>query len=92
MRTRAPRADRVYGTAIALAATWLASLAIGCGDGAQRPHVVMIVVDTLRADHLAAYGSTRELTPRIDALASIDDRDFDAYRAWLEQVTPPDME
>lgn len=31
--------------------------------------VVVIVVDTLRADHVGAYGSTRGLTPSIDALA-----------------------
>lgn len=31
--------------------------------------VVMIVVDTLRADHVGAYGSSRGLTPSIDALA-----------------------
>lgn len=31
--------------------------------------VVMIVVDTLRADHVGAFGSDRGLTPEIDALA-----------------------
>lgn len=32
--------------------------------------VVMIVVDTLRADHLGCYGSSRGLTPRMDELAA----------------------
>jgi arylsulfatase A-like enzyme/uncharacterized membrane protein YbhN (UPF0104 family) len=36
---------------------------------AQRPNVVLVVVDTLRADHLGAYGDTRGLTPNVDALA-----------------------
>lgn len=36
------------------------------GDG---PHVVVIVLDTLRADHLGAYGDARSLSPGFDALA-----------------------
>jgi arylsulfatase A-like enzyme len=38
----------------------------------SRPHAesfVLIVIDTLRADHLGAYGSRRNLTPSLDALA-----------------------
>lgn len=31
--------------------------------------IVLIVIDTLRADHLGAYGSSRGLTPDLDALA-----------------------
>ena len=34
----------------------------------DRPNVLVIVVDTLRADHVGAYGG-RALTPNIDALA-----------------------
>lgn len=30
---------------------------------------VLVVIDTLRADHLGAYGSSRDLTPSLDALA-----------------------
>jgi arylsulfatase A-like enzyme len=33
-----------------------------------RPSVIVICVDTLRADHLASYGRHRPITPRIDAL------------------------
>ena len=36
---------------------------------AARPNVVMISIDTLRADHLSAYGYERETSPHIDALA-----------------------
>lgn len=36
---------------------------------APRPHVVLIVVDTLRADRLGAYGNGRGLTPFLDRLA-----------------------
>jgi len=33
-----------------------------------RPSVIVICVDTLRADHLTAYGCRRPITPRLDAL------------------------
>ena len=35
----------------------------------ERPHVVLIMIDTLRRDHVHAYGYPRETTPSIDALA-----------------------
>ena len=34
-----------------------------------RPNIVMISVDTLRADHLGCYGHRRETSPNIDRLA-----------------------
>ncbi len=34
------------------------------------PNVVLIVIDTLRADHLGSYGYARETSPAIDKLAS----------------------
>lgn len=36
---------------------------------APRPNVVLVLVDTLRADHLTAYGYARETSPNLDALA-----------------------
>lgn len=33
-------------------------------------HVLLIVIDTLRADHLSCYGYWRETSPNIDAIAS----------------------
>ncbi len=36
---------------------------------ASGPNVVLVIVDTLRADRLGAYGGTRVATPNIDALA-----------------------
>lgn len=59
------------------AAVALASLALGlaaCGPGeepAPRPrHVVLISIDTLRADHLSCYGYERATSPALDALAA----------------------
>jgi tetratricopeptide (TPR) repeat protein len=34
-----------------------------------KPNLVLVVIDTLRADHVGAYGYGRPTTPRIDALA-----------------------
>ena len=36
---------------------------------ADAPNVIVIVVDTLRADHLSAYGYERDTSPFIDSLA-----------------------
>jgi arylsulfatase A-like enzyme len=36
----------------------------------KRPNIILIVVDTLRADHLSCYGYHRNTTPNIDQLAS----------------------
>src|SRR3984885_12438588 len=43
-------------------------LAVGCAYCAQPP-VILISIDTLRADHLSAYGYTRIKTPNIDSFA-----------------------
>ncbi len=39
------------------------------GD-AQRPDIILVSIDSLRADHLGSYGSTRGATPFLDALAA----------------------
>ena len=36
---------------------------------ADKPNVVLVIVDTLRADYLGAYGDPRGLSPNVDALA-----------------------
>ncbi len=41
--------------------------ALGAGEGPP-PSVVLISVDTLRADHLSSYGYHRHTTPQIDSL------------------------
>jgi arylsulfatase A-like enzyme len=35
----------------------------------ERPNVILILVDTLRADHLGAYGYSKGVSPHIDAFA-----------------------
>ncbi len=51
---------------------WLLAVAL-CLAGCSRqspPNIVLIVVDTLRADRFGAYGNTRGLTPFCDSLAA----------------------
>ncbi len=36
---------------------------------ASRPNIIVILVDTLRADHLGAYGYSRDTSPNFDKLA-----------------------
>lgn len=46
----------------------MASLAgLACGPGA-RPNILLVVCDTVRADHVSADGYSRPTTPQIDAL------------------------
>jgi len=39
------------------------------GSGRSRPNIIIILIDTLRADHLSCYGHSRRTSPHIDALA-----------------------
>jgi arylsulfatase len=49
----------------------LALLTCGCAEtGRRAPSVVLITVDTLRADHLGCYGHERATSPHIDAFAA----------------------
>ncbi len=52
-------------------ARWLlaALIVLGCG-GEPRPNLLLITIDTTRADHLGCYGYPRPTSPNLDALAS----------------------
>jgi len=56
-----------------LAAAALLPLALGvsagCAPEALHPDVVLIAVDTLRADHSSVHGYERDTTPQLEALA-----------------------
>jgi arylsulfatase A-like enzyme len=41
----------------------------GVEDNADKPNIILISIDTLRADHLSCYGYPRETTPATDALS-----------------------
>jgi arylsulfatase A-like enzyme len=50
--------------------------------GGRTPNVVLITIDTLRADHLGAYGYARPTSPRFDALAKEGTLFERAYTYW----------
>jgi len=54
---------------MALAAVLAAALAACSGKPAAPPDVVLIVMDTVRADHLGVYGYERPTTPGLDRAA-----------------------
>ena len=58
---------------------WLALGALaGCGHTGP-PNILLIVVDTLRADRVDWYGGHRELTPFLDSLAARSNVFWNAY-------------
>jgi len=42
----------------------------GCSKDAPLPNVILIVIDTARADHFSSYGYASRTTPHIDAFAA----------------------
>jgi arylsulfatase len=69
MRTAPARLARL-GRRRALAVALALGVAAACAREAPPRHLLLITVDTLRADHLGSYGSTLELTPELDRLAA----------------------
>ncbi len=70
----APRLETTLLAATLLAATLLGALA--CSEAgstaaprATKAHLLLVSVDTLRADHLGCYGAADARTPHLDALA-----------------------
>jgi arylsulfatase A-like enzyme len=57
----------------------LALLLLCCGAEPRRPNFLFIVVDTLRSDHLSAYGYERETSPALSRLAEAGVRFDRAY-------------
>ena len=65
-----------------LATLWIASILLVPGLQAAvktQPNVVVITIDTLRADHLGCYGYKQIRTPHIDTLAAQSARFTRAY-------------
>lgn len=63
-----PRPQRAHGTLASLALGVLA--ACGGGGDARPPSVLLVTLDTTRADALGCYGGERAATPSLDALAA----------------------
>src|SRR5262249_30995422 len=52
------------------------------GGAPTGPPIVLVTIDTLRADRLGSYGATRGLTPALDAFA----REATRFSAAVSQV------
>ena len=63
-----PWATRTEAAALLLAL--LALLAPACSRPPPGPSILFVSIDTLRTDHVGAYGDERGLTPNLDALAA----------------------
>lgn len=60
----------------------------GCGGGADQPlNVIVITLDTTRADHLGCYGKTSARTPNFDSIAEEGVR-FDRCFSTAPVTTP----
>ena len=65
----------------------LFALPAGCGRPAGAPDVLLVTLDTFRADHLGSAGYPRAVTPHLDALAEGGLR-FTACRAPMSTTLP----
>ena len=73
-----PRSAVRKATLVALGLAVVSATATCSGDGTSapvdfgvsRPNMLLISIDSLRADHLGTYGYERETSPNIDALAA----------------------
>lgn len=63
------------------------ALGAGCDPGEDRPNLVLITLDTTRADHLGCYGYARARTPNLDAFAASGVR-FDHARTVANTTLP----
>lgn len=68
LRRELSRRGRAIGAAIAIG---IASLIVpGCDRSSESPPIILILVDTLRADYLGTYGFQGPISPHLDAFAS----------------------
>jgi choline-sulfatase len=74
-----PKVRAAAVVSILLAAGAVAVSSARCSRAAARPTIVLISIDTVRADHLPAYGYRGVETPAIDALARDSVRYENAY-------------
>lgn len=67
----------------------LISIAAGCSDESP-PHVIVVLVDALRADHLGTYGYERPTSPRLDEFAreSLVFASAHAQSPWTKPSVP----
>ena len=75
------------GTILVLVGLLLAGCSCGRGPLSPPPSLLLVTVDTLRADRLGCYGRTGARTPSVDALAREGTR-FETALTPLPRTTP----
>ncbi|HKS94751.1 MAG TPA: sulfatase-like hydrolase/transferase [Terriglobia bacterium] len=65
----APRIPERTPRFLIIACGVVCGLALGARGWAKSPNVVLITIDTVRADHVGCYGDRQAHTPTLDALA-----------------------
>ncbi len=84
-----PRKGLVRGVILALVLAALAA-AYGC-RGPRQPNVVLISIDTLRADKLGAYGHTAPTSPAVDRRLAAQGVTFTRAFSQSPKTTPSHM-
>lgn len=67
---------------VLLAGVNAGAAAVASHPARTRPNILLITIDALRADHLGAYGYSRQTSPNIDRLASEGIRFEHAVSQW----------
>jgi arylsulfatase len=80
------RRMRVLRDAGRLVAAGAFGAALACGSPPPRPDIVLVTIDTLRADRLGCYGYARPTSPHIDRLAARG-MVFEQARATVPRTT-----
>jgi choline-sulfatase len=79
MTRRGPHARKLCVPAIGVLVAFAGSARSNGGAAPAKPDVILITIDTLRADHLDCYGDSQIETPNIDALAREGARFTEAF-------------
>ena len=67
---KAVNSHRIRPALVCLLALCVCTLAVAQVPTMKRPNVVVITLDTMRADHMGCYGYFRKTSPNLDALAA----------------------
>src|SRR3990167_932460 len=69
---------------------WTLACEITPVSAATQPNIILIIIDTLRSDHLGCYGYRRSTSPAMDAIAAEGVR-FDQAISAASWTTPAVM-
>lgn len=76
-----------HNTLLVVAIAAAVSSAPGCNPASRPPNVILVSIDTLRADHVGSYGYAKETTPSIDTFRR-DAAQFDEAIAHAPSTLP----